>query len=319
MVLLTVEKFYREAGGRLGLKVVAGRRGLTREITTPYIQKAGLSLTGMSEGSSERVCVLGRREMRYLSDLPEDVLEVRLGSLFSSTIPCCIVTWNQDIPPTMLLLADARGAPLFRTTFGGDEFMPALSCYFEEAFSQSGTVHGVLVEVFGVGVLIIGASGVGKSELALDLVARGHSLVGDDVVDIVRSGEQTLVGSGSQLIKHHMEIRGLGIINVRELFGISAVREQHPLNLVVELVDWDQRKEYDRLGLDERYHTLLEVALPMVQIPVSPGRNLTTIVEVAVRNQLLKAHGTNSVEALHRRLSWALNAETALDEDDEDE
>ncbi len=312
MADLTVEKLYRVSGKRLGLRLVAGRRGLSRVIRSARIQKAGLALTGVASFDVERVQVLGEKEMMYLGGLDEAVFTERLQSLFASEVPLTVVTRNQEIPPRMLQLADAHNAPLFRTGLDSDEFMAELGRYFQEAFSRAGTVHGVLVEVFGLGVLIIGASGVGKSELALDLICRGHRLVADDVIDVTVSAEEGVVGSGSHLIKHHMELRGLGIINVRDLFGISAIKERQQIDLVVELVDWDQRKEYDRLGLDEKYHRILDHPVSLLQIPVSPGRNLTTIVEVAARNQLLKQQGIHSVEELHKKLSWAINAEESL-------
>ncbi len=312
MATLTVERLYQVSGKRLGLRLVAGRRGLGRVIRSARVQKAGLALTGVAPFDLERVQVLGEKEMMYLGGLDEDVLSGRLESLFDSDVPFTVVTRNHEIPPRMLQLADRHNAPLFRTGLDSDEFMAELGRYFQEAFTRVGTVHGVLVEVFGLGVLIIGASGVGKSELALDLVSRGHRLVADDVIDVTVSTESGIVGSGSHLIKHHMELRGLGIINVRDLFGISAVKERQQVDLVVELVDWDQRKEYDRLGLDDKYHKILDHPVSLLQIPVSPGRNLTTIVEVAARNQLLRQQGIHSVEELHRKLSWAINAEESL-------
>ena len=247
MSVLTVERLYKEAGKRLGLKLVGGGKGLGREVKSALIQKAGLALTGLASIDPERVQVLGETEMKYLSALSDEVLELRLRGLFETGVPCYVVTRNQDIPPLMLRLSDETGAALFRTNFDSDEFMVALSKYFEEAFSRFGTVHGVLVEVFGVGILIIGASGVGKSELALDLVCRGHRMVADDVIDVTVAPDSRILGSGSHLIKHHMEVRGLGIINIRDLFGVAAVRERHTIDLVVELVDWDQRKEYDEV------------------------------------------------------------------------
>jgi len=319
---LTVEKFYKSAGNRLGLKLVGGREGLTRHIRSSHIQKPGLALTGLSPIDAHRVQILGEKEIVYLSSLAEPELVTALQRLLVPEVPCVFVTRNLDILPTMLQLADTTHTPLFRTSFDSGEFIQALSRFFEEAFSSFCVVHGVLVEVFGLGVLIIGASGVGKSECALDLISRGHRLVADDVVDVTRVGENALMGSGSHLIKHHMEVRGLGIINIRDLFGITAVREKQALDLVVELVDWDQRKDYDRLGLDEKYYTILDASVSLLQIPVSPGRNLTTIIEVAARNQMLKQHGIHSVEELHKRLSWAISAEQSLGAgalDDEDE
>ena len=210
MATLTVEKLYKSAGNRLGLRLVAGRGGLARVIPSAALQKPGLALTGLSPIDTQRVQVLGEKELTYLHSLSEHDLELRLQSLLVPELPCIFITRNLDILPALLLMADERQVPVFRTSFDSGEFIQALSKYFEEAFSRFGTVHGVLVEVFGLGVLIIGASGVGKSECALDLISRGHRLVADDVVDVTLTQDNTVVGSGSHLIRHHMEVRGLG-------------------------------------------------------------------------------------------------------------
>lgn len=312
MSQLTVDKFFKGASARLGLKLVAGRTGIERVIVSSLIQKPGLALTGLAPIDSNRVQILGEKEYLYLKSLSEDDLKLRLKLLLNKDIPCIIVTRNLDILPVILQMADNESVPLFRTNLNSSEFIRELSKYFEEAFSKFATLHGVLVEVFGIGVLIIGASGVGKSECALDLINRGHRLVADDVVDVTLLPEDVLMGSGSRLIKYHMEVRGLGILNIKDLFGISAISDKQQIGLVVELVDWDQRKEYDRLGLDEKYYTILDVPVTLLQIPVSPGRNLTTLVEAAARNHLLKKQGIHSVEELHKRLSWAIGAEQSL-------
>jgi HPr kinase/phosphorylase len=306
---LTVEKFFKSAGGQLGLRLVAGRLGLSRPIPSALIQKPGLALTGLTPLDHHRVQVLGEKELLYLRSLSREALEAAAHRLFDETVPCVIVSRNLEIDPVLLEVADAQRVPLFRTHFETGAFIQQLSKYFLQAFQRVGTVHGVLVEVFGLGVLIIGASGMGKSEAALDLITRGHRLVADDVVDVTQSAGQVLTGTAASLIRHHMEIRGLGILNVRDLFGISAVRERHTIDLVVELVDWDQRRDYDRLGLEGRFHSILDTPVPMLQIPVSPGRSLTTIIEVAARNQLLKKQGLNAAEALQRKLAQAMKVE----------
>jgi len=318
MPSLTVEKFYNHARSILGLRWVAGREGLDRKIPSSHIQKPGLALAGLAPIDERRVQILGEKEMIYLNSVGESELELRLDLLMSADIPCVIITRNLDIHPTMLQAADAANVPLFRTLCDTGEFIQSLSKYFTEAFSEFATLHGVLVEAFGLGVMIIGASGVGKSECALDLITRGHRLVADDVVDVIRKEDRAIMGSGSHLIRHHMEVRGLGIINIRDLFGVSAVRNRQAIDLVVELVDWDQRKEYDRLGLDEHHYMVLDVPITMIQIPVSPGRNLTTIIEVAARNHLLKKQGVHTVDELHKRLSWAMGAEQGMGMGDED-
>lgn len=309
---LTVDKLYKNAGSRLTLRLVGGRQGLSRVITSSRIQKPGLALTGLSSIDGSRVQILGEKEMLYLNSLSEEELELRLAPIMSPQVPAVIIAKNREAPPRMLSFADETQTPLFRSRKDSGELINSLSEYFQEAFSRFGTLHGVLVEVFGLGVLIIGASGVGKSECALDLITRGHRLVADDLVEASLVDGRVVVGSGSNLIKHHMEVRGLGIINIRDLFGIAAIRDRINIDLVVELVDWDQRREYDRLGLDEKYYQILDIPVPHLQIPVSPGRNLTTIIEVAARNHLLKRQGTHSVEELHKRLAWAMEAEQSM-------
>lgn len=312
MTTLTVEKFYKAASTRLALKLVGGRQGLQRVIQTSRIQKPGLALTGLAPLDDTRVQILGEKEMLYLNSLGEDELVLRLSSIMVAQVPCVIITRNREASPLLLDVADRTQTPLFRTRLESGELIHSLSLYFQEAFSRFGTLHGVLVDVFGLGILITGASGVGKSEVALDLITRGHRLVADDLVEVTVLDERTVMGAGSNLIKHHMEVRGLGIINIRDLFGIAAIRDRIAIDLMVELVDWDQRREYDRLGLDEKYYTILDLKVPHLQIPVSPGRNLTTIIEVAARNRLLKRQGTHTVEELHKRLSWAMEAEQSV-------
>lgn len=312
MTTLTVEKFYKAASTRLALKLVGGRQGLQRVIPSSRIQKPGLALTGLAPLDNTRVQILGEKEMLYLNSLGDDELVLRLSSIMDEQVPCVIITRNREASPLLLDVADRTQTPLFRTRLESGELIHSLSLYFQEAFSRFGTLHGVLVDVFGLGILITGASGVGKSEVALDLITRGHRLVADDLVEVTVLDERTVMGSGSNLIKHHMEVRGLGIINIRDLFGIAAIRDRIAIDLMVELVDWDQRREYDRLGLDEKYYTILDLKVPHLQIPVSPGRNLTTIIEVAARNRLLKRQGTHTVEELHKRLSWAMEAEQSV-------
>lgn len=325
MNTLSVDKFYKNAATRLSMKLVGGKQGMGRAIASSRIQKPGLALTGLAAIDTARVQILGEKEMLYLNSLTEDELDLRLSRIMSPEVPCVIITRNREAPPRLLQVADETHTPLFRSRLESGELIHALSRYFQEAFSKFGTLHGVLVDVFGLGVLISGASGVGKSECALDLIARGHRLVADDLVEATLVEEGKVSGAGSNLIKYHMEVRGLGIINIRDLFGIASIRDRITIDLVVELVDWDQRREYDRLGLDEKHYHILDVPIPHLQIPVSPGRNLTTIVEVAARNHMLKRQGTHSVEELHKRLSWAMEAEQSLrgtksdDNDDDDD
>jgi HPr kinase/phosphorylase len=224
-------------------------------------------------------------------------------------ITCFVITCNAPAPPPLDALCDEHHIPLFRTHLLTSTFINRVTRFLENHLTASTCIHGVLLDVFGVGILIIGKSGIGKSELALDLVLRGHRLVADDIVNIKKRPPATLYGMGSEIIKYHMEIRGLGIINIKDLFGIAAIRDRKLIEVVVELQEWDPRAEYDRLGIDEQKYTLLDVHLPFMQIPVRPGRNITTIIEVAARNQLLKLAGHYSAREFQEQLNREIRAD----------
>jgi HPr kinase/phosphorylase len=213
-----------------------------------------------------------------------------------------VITHNQEIPELLLQGADEKGIPLFRTHLRSFDFIERITKYLEEKLASNSSIHGVLMDVFGVGILILGKSGIGKSECALDLILRGHRLVADDMVYIQKQSPPALIGSGFDVIQHHMEIRGLGIINIRSLFGVEAIRERKKIELVLELMEWDTHREYDRLGFEEEKYPILGVELPMLRIPVTPARNLTTIIEVAARNHLLKVMGYNSALEFEKKL-----------------
>jgi HPr kinase/phosphorylase len=207
-----------------------------------------------------------------------------------------------EIPELLLREAEERGIPVFRTNLRSIDFIERITKFLEEKLASTSSLHGVLMDVYGVGVLILGKSGIGKSECALDLILRGHRLVADDMVHIQKRSASSVIGSGFEVIQHHMEIRGLGIINIRSLFGVEAIREKKKIELVLELGEWDTHQEYDRLGFEEEKFSILEVELPMMRIPVTPARNLTTIIEVAVRNHLLKVMGYDSALEFEKKL-----------------
>src|SRR5882724_2697473 len=291
----------------LEVTAVAGHAGLTRLVSVPRIQKPGLALTGWPEQLHERrVLVLGGTEIEYLRD-HATARELGIATLMASD-PACIVVCRGLTPPDELIkAADRRGVPVLVSELSTADFITAVTGWMSDRLSPTTDVHGVLMDVLGIGVLILGKSGIGKSETALDLVVRGHRLVADDVIKIRRQGN-TVVGRGAGIIGHHMEIRGLGIINVKDLFGISAVRDTKKIELVVELREWTEGEEYDRLGFDDRFDRILDVPVPAVQLPVRPGRNLATLIEVAARNQLLKLQGTHSARAFRDQLHRAMEA-----------
>ncbi|HEY0192221.1 MAG TPA: HPr(Ser) kinase/phosphatase [Kofleriaceae bacterium] len=294
----------------LEVLAVAGRQGMDRLVTVPRIQKPGLALTGWSEQLHEhRVLVLGGTEIDYLRDMP-DARAAGIATLMASDPACIVVCRGLHPPEELVLAADQRGVPVLMSELSTADFINAVTTWMSDRLSPTTDMHGVLMDVLGIGVLLLGKSGIGKSETALDLVVRGHRLVADDVIKVRRQRGQ-VIGRGAGIIGHHMEIRGLGIINVKDLFGISAVRDTKKIELVVELRDWIDGEEYDRLGFDDHFDRILDIAVPSVRIPVRPGRNLATLIEVAVRNQLLKVQGTHSARAFRDQLNRAMEARAA--------
>lgn len=298
-----VQELEEDKEFNLGLTLVAGRRGLKKKITHSQVQKMGLALTGFTRYTNpSRLQVLGKTEMTYLSSLSEEMRQQIIRQIFNLDLSCVVVTRNIEIPEVLLHEAEEKEIPLFRTTLSSTEFIDRVTKFLEEKLSPTTSLHGVLMDVFGVGLLLLGRSGIGKSECALDLILRGHRLVADDMVFIQKKSPTTLIGSGFEVIQHHMEIRGLGIINIRSLFGVEAIRERKKIDLVLELIDWENDQEHDRLGFEEEKYTILGVSLPMLRIPVTPARNLTTIIEVAARNHLLKTMGYHSALEFEKKL-----------------
>jgi len=291
----------------LKLELLVGEGGLSRQVVTPNLQKPGLALAGHLESlHADRVQVMGYSEISYLKSLPEDAGEERVAELCHTGVPCIVLTRSLEAPTYLSAACEDNDVPLLRSSLSSEALIDELSNHLASRLNPSTTVHGVLVDVFGVGILLLGKSGIGKSETALDLVMHGHRLVADDIVEIRRRGYHVLYGIGPEIIRHHMEIRGLGILNIKDLFGVSSVRATKKIELVVELVDWDPREEYDRLGVDEQTHTILDVEVHKIKLPVRPGRNMTTIIQVAARNQLLKLQGHHSAKEFQERLIGAI-------------
>ncbi|HTP50383.1 MAG TPA: HPr(Ser) kinase/phosphatase [Anaeromyxobacteraceae bacterium] len=291
----------------LRLTLVAGKNGLSRRVSSARIQKPGLVLAGFTEYlHRERIQVFGNTEMSYYRTLPRERRVELVRAFFAQDISCLVVTKDLEVPPEILAAADEAGVPVFRSSHLSSTFIENIQGYLEDQLTASSSMHGVLLDVLGVGILLLGKSGIGKSEIALDLVMRGHRLVADDIVDVKRRNQDAVVGSGSEIIKHHMEIRGLGIINIKDLFGVAAIRERKKIEIVLELVEWDPSVEYDRLGVDEKKFRILDVEIPMLIVPVRPGRNMTTIIEVAARNHLLKLQGHHSAREFQERLNRAI-------------
>jgi HPr kinase/phosphorylase len=300
---LTVQELEQNREYHLELTLMAGQKGLKNKITHSQVQKMGLALTGFVQFvNPERLQVVGNTEMAYFKTLSSEMQERVIHQICNLPLSCLVITRALEIPELLLREADEKGIPLFRTNLRSFDFIDRATKFLEEKLSSTSSLHGVLMDIYGVGVLILGKSGIGKSECALDLILRGHRLVADDMVHIQKRSLSSVIGSGFEVIQHHMEIRGLGIINIRSLFGVEAIREKKKVELVLELMEWDTHREYDRLGFEEEKFSILGVDLPMLRIPVTPARNLTTIIEVAVRNHLLKGMGYDSALEFEKKL-----------------
>ena len=304
---MTIDQLVTEPQVDLGLSVRTGRGGLDRGIVVPRIQKPGLALTGYKEQlHDDRLLVLGGTEIDYLADVGAESRALAVETLMAASPACLVITRGLEPPEELSRACEKAQVPLLVSRLVSAEFITRVTDYLTDQLSPSTSVHGVLLDVLGIGILLLGKSGIGKSETALDLLARGHRLVADDIVDIRQKGPNFVFGSGSGIIRHHMEIRGLGIINIKDLFGISAVRDTKKIELVIELVEWNADEEYDRLGLDDLFYEVLDVRIPMLKLPVRPGRNIATIIEVSARNQLLKFQGHNSARAFQEQLNKAI-------------
>jgi len=299
--------FYQQAGLHLELTLVAGRAGFWRNIGSSKVQRPGLALTGFMEHfRADRLQVVGFSEVAYLGSLEESEQVEILEGFLGEQPPCVVITRGLAPPATLLELANEHKVCLFTTPLRNAVFVDRAVEYLDDKLTQSASLHGVLVDIMGVGVMLMGPSGVGKSEVALELVIRGHRLVADDIVEVRKRSSDAVYGAPSEIIQHHMEIRGMGIINVRDLFGVTAVRQRKKIDLVVELVNWAEDQEYERLGVDDHYYTMLEVNIPKIVLPLRPGQVIATLVEVSARDRLLKDQGIHSARQFQDRLSQAI-------------
>jgi HPr kinase/phosphorylase len=302
------------------IELLGGAGGTGRIIASPHIQKTGLALAGFHEYlQPARILVFGESEVRYIESLPPAERLQVASAIFDHDIPCVMITGGWEPPPELLIAAEQQAVPLLRTGVATPLAIARVGALLDDALAVRKVIHGVLVDILGLGVLITGESGMGKSECALDLVVRGHRLVADDTVEVRRRGDNELIGTCPDLTRHHMEVRGLGVINIRDLFGVAATRLSKRVELVVQLERWDPTREYDRLGLEEKTYDLFQVKVPVIHMPVAPGRSLAILVEVAARNQLLRSRGLNAARDLAARLERQLQeAEEGLDEGVED-
>ncbi len=298
----------------LSVEVLAGAAGAGRAILTPYVLKTGLALAGFDAYlQSGRVVVFGASEMGYLESLASPERVERLELILRHDIPCVLVTGGRPVPGELLGIAERLSVPVLRTPLATPIAIAKLTSFLEDRLAERTMMHAVLMDILGLGVLIVGESGIGKSECALDLVLRGHRLVADDIVEVRRRAETILIGTCPDLTRYHMEIRGLGLINVKDLFGVASTRTSKRVELAVQLERWESGRQYDRLGLDDEHFTLLGLPIPLIRMPVAPGRSVANLVEVAARNQLLRSRGHHAARALAERLQEQLLGSTAGD------
>jgi HPr kinase/phosphorylase len=300
---LTVGRLLERMRTSLQLDHIEGTNGLERIIENPDVSSPGLAVAGYVERfPAWRVQVLGETEIMYLRSLDPDVRRRHLTTFFSFPIPCVFITKAQTPTPDLVELAGKAGIALIRSQLKTNEFYTRIKPWLEEEFAPTTNLHGSLADVFGVGLLMVGQSGIGKSECVLDLVERGHRLVADDLVMARRRGTDVLIGRGHELQRHHMEIRGVGLVDIPSIFGVRAVRQQKRIEVVVQLEEWNQEASVDRTGLDAETTTILDVELPKVRVPLNPGKNITVIAEVIALNHLLKYSGIDPAERFNERL-----------------
>jgi HPr kinase/phosphorylase len=308
---ITVKELKEDKEYSLELEAIAGFKGLSRKIYNAKIQKLGLVITGhMVYLHPHRIQILGNTEISYLRSLEEEESKGIIGELCTHDVVCFIATRNLKVPDYLLAECESRGIPLLRTKLVTSVFIERVSKCLEERLAPSTNVHGVLMDILGVGVLIIGRPGIGKSESALELIMRGHTFVVDDMVYVKKMGPLELHGESPEMIRNLLEIRGIGIVDIRHLFGVSSVRYRKKIDLVVELLDWDDKVECERLGLKEDKYRLLGIDLPLVKIPVSLGRNMSAIIELACRNQILKGQGVYTAVELEEKLLKSIEAKS---------
>ncbi len=304
---IDVDFFYKHTKDRFNLKLLNKKNGFNRVINDQNLHRPGLALAGFVDlYSYNRVQVFGNTEMRYLNQLTSSQRKKSLENIFKFDIPCLILSDNNKPLEEMIELASKYKVPIFGTNFPTTKLIFLVSDFLDDQFAPRLSVHGSFVDVYGVGMLFVGKSGIGKSEVALDLVERGHRLVADDVVILTKKGEGILMGSGTNLAKHFMEIRGIGIIDIRSMFGVRAIRFQKRLEIIVELEIWDEKGDYTRTGLDGIKQTLLDVDIPYIKLPIVPGKNITVISEVIALNYLLRHYGYDAAQVFKRRLNYGI-------------
>ncbi len=313
MQTLSVARLFEDQRHELQLEPLTESLASVREITVSDIHRPGMALMGFVENFlPERIQIMAQTELTYLATLSPEQVRGAVDRLFHFSMPLIVVCKGLEVPPYLIRRATETQVPVLRTPLSTTPFIHSLTAYLDHMFAPQVTVHGSLVDVYGCGLLFTGRSAIGKSETALDLVERGHRLVADDVVTITRRHGDVLIGTGNQLLRHHMEIRGLGIIDVQAIFGIRAIRLQKRVEVEVNLREWSAEEDYERVGLDERKTRILDAEIPLVQVPITPGKNITVIAEVIALNYLVKVTGGYSpAERLNKHLIEIMKRKSA--------
>lgn len=300
---VTVEQFYVENASQLGLKLLAGTSGLKRFIKEPTVNRPGLALSGFTKYfASKRIQAMGSAELTYLKTLTAEKREKRYTEICKHRIPCFVFSRNLKPDPEFLKIAEGANIPVFRCPLITMKFINRATLALEDLFAPRGQVQGSMVDILGVGVIIRGESGIGKSECVLALVERGYSLVSDDVTKVKLLDGRVVIGTSANITRDHMEVRGIGIIDVGAMFGVKSIRHEKEVDLIVTLSDWDDVPEVDRLGMDEDASDILNVKIPHITIPIRPGRDIARLVEVAAFQSKLKRSGYNAAKELNKRL-----------------
>lgn len=314
MAETTVEKLFQARKRDLELTLISGNEQcLHRIIRSPEIHRPGLALAGFFDRfPAERIQILGATEMAFITTLSPEHLAAAADRILSAGVPAVFVSKGITPPEDFCAVAASNNVAVFSSRLTTSDLVARLSAFLDHTFAPSTNLHGTLVDVYGVGLLYTGKSGIGKSEVALDLVERGHRLVADDICKVTRVSPDVLIGSSSELLGHHMEIRGVGIIDIEELFGIRAIRLQKRIEVEVRLTLWEDTEAYERLGIEERSTTILGVHLPILYIPISPGKNITVISEVIAMNHMLKVYGENSALELSKKLAQRLSRQSSV-------
>ena len=300
---ITVRTFYKENKDRLKLQLITSDNGFSRKITTSDTHRPGLALAGFVDlFTYDRIQILGNTEILYLNSLAKKELLKSIDRFVEFEIPCLIITNANTPPPGLVEAATRRYIAIFSTPMSTTNLIHLMGSYLDGKFAPQISMHASMVDVYGIGMLVTGRSGIGKSEVALDLVERGHRLVADDVVIITKRADDILLGRGTEISEHHIELRGVGLIDVRRIFGIRGVRMQKRIEVEVRLIDWDSTDSYERVGLDDSTVDILDVAIPQICLPINPGKNMTVICETIAMNELLKAYGHHTAKEFNRRL-----------------